>query len=85
MGKYIDLEVAKKVLEDNEDYYGAYLLESVPEAKVVEVRRGRWELYNPGIMEVIRCSCCGAPDTSKNHPPYCKECGAQMYAEVECV
>ena len=64
------------------------LLDSIPAADVVPVRRGNWEEWWPGIAEIMtgeemlyRCSACDAKYADIDGYKYCPYCGAKMDKE----
>ena len=90
MDEYIKREAAIKAME-KADYtliandadscksdYLREIIESVPAADVVPVRRGRW-LQEDGIQI---CSECGEEHEWEDYrAPYCDTCGAKMDKE----
>lgn len=82
MSRYIDAERLKQILKPREwgtpderwvpEHEIGAMLDYFPAADVVEVRRGRWELYDI-------CSVCGAQAEQQTN--YCPNCGAIMDKE----
>ena len=57
--EYIELESAKKVLEEHYAFNSAELLDEVPKADVQEVRHGEWKkVYKNDIATVYECTNC---------------------------
>ena len=80
--EYIELESAKKVLEEHYAFNSAELLDEVPKADVQEVRHGKWERYDE--TNALYCSYCGKPATNKKEMSwhsYCPICGCKMDKE----
>lgn len=84
--KYIESEMAKKVLADDYAYNAAKLLDTVPTADVQEVRHGKWlPTRHP---DQKRCSVCDVISFIALYPcinkaDYCPHCGAKMDKEQE--
>ena len=65
-------------------------IKQLPTADVVEVRHGRWKIYDDGFgCELMHCSICqeefydGDNDTVDNLYNYCPNCGAKMDGKGE--
>ena len=82
--KYIESEMAKKVLADDYAYDAAKLLDTVPAADVQEIRHGKWELIDECANEGVYCSNCHKKvyrakyANQKVKSNYCPNCGAKM-------
>ena len=60
-----------------------YEINSIPAADVVEVRHGRWIVFDSENPESKECTACGYL-FSRIHPSnYCPYCGARMDKEDE--
>ena len=88
MKEYIEREAVEEMLENaqiisNGEYCGYCTedvrLNSIPTAKVAEVRHGRWVNTNKEIEQMCKCSECGYPVSYFwSRTPYCPNCGARM-------
>ena len=77
--EYIELESAKKVLEEHYAFNSAELLDEVPKADVQEVRHGKWNtVYKNDIATVYECTNC--KHLTFGTSDYCI-CGAKMDKE----
>ena len=84
--KYIESEMAKKILADDYAYAAAKLLDTVPTADVQEVRHGKW--LPTSHPDQKRCSVCDVISFIALYPciykaDYCPQCGAKMDKEQE--
>ena len=85
--EYIELESAKKVLEEHYAFNSAELLDEVPKADVQEVRHGKWELIDECVNEGVYCSNCHKKiyraeyANQKVKSNFCPNCGAKMDGE----
>ena len=80
--EYIELESAKKVLEEHYAFNSAELLDEVPKADVQEARHGKW-IEKPYLLGTSNfCSLCGE-NYGMPHGKYkfCPNCGAKMDKE----
>lgn len=65
------------------------LLNNIPAADVVEVKRGRWTMWDDGEGDTYECSACGevwtlnAGTPKENNMHYCPNCGAKMEGDGE--
>lgn len=87
MGKYIELDVAKKAFQNidagrvggatllSPEEFSEYL-DEIPTADVVPVRHGYWLDGLEGSMLSI-CSLCGIASEDYSYH-YCPHCGAEM-------
>lgn len=90
MGKYIELDVAKKAFQNMDagrvgdstllspKEFSEYL-DEIPTADVAPVRRGKWGCYRP-ICGGYPCSSCKL--THRNCTAYCPNCGAKMETKL---
>ena len=86
--EYIELESAKKVLEEHYAFNSAELLDEVPKADVQEVRHSKWEPCFDDWRKQIEgdeCSACGFQHYGTNirDYPFCPNCGARMDGGVK--
>ena len=56
-------------------------INSIPSADVVEVRHGRWIVFDPKNAESKECSMCGYLFSRLYPSNYCPNCGARMDKE----
>jgi rubrerythrin len=78
MTKYIDCKQAQQLLINDNDFSAVELLDHMPAADVVEVRRGEWikdewSLFYPRY----NCSVCGCIRLGEP-TKFCPDCGADM-------
>ena len=58
-------------------------VDEIPAADVVEVRHGRWIVFDPKNAESKECSMCGYLFSRLYPSNYCPNCGARMDKEDE--
>ena len=85
MDEYISKQIFKEkylccgwVPEMSEEEFDAF-----PAADVVEVRHGRWIVFDPKNAESKECSMCGYLFSRLYPSNYCPNCGARMDKEDE--
>jgi hypothetical protein len=91
MAKYIDREALVSIFNAKADmaigtpkevfHAAAKMVELLPAADVVEVRRGEWsrsDEFDEQYGYLYKCSCCGRLCWVNN---YCSYCGAKMDGE----
>lgn len=71
-------EWAINLVEATRDY-----IASLSTADVVEVRNGRWIVFDPKNAESKECSMCGYLFSRLYPSNYCPNCGARMDKEGE--
>jgi len=54
------------------------VIQGMPDADVVERKRGRWDKHSSGVYVWHYCSECGGQLILHNLPKYCPNCGAKM-------
>ena len=85
MDEYISKQIFKEkylccgwLPEMSEEEFDAF-----PAADVVEVRHGRWIVFDPKNAESKECSMCGYLFSRLYPSNYCPNCGARMDKEDE--